>query len=46
MIYVLALKYAMERETFGKKLISHQIIRYKLAEMARQVRTIINKSTK
>lgn len=30
-----AFKYAMSRKTFGKPLISHQIIRYKLAEMIR-----------
>ena len=33
-----AFKYALERETFGKALVKHQIIRFKLAEMARQVR--------
>jgi alkylation response protein AidB-like acyl-CoA dehydrogenase len=36
--YEEAITYAMERETFGKKLVGHQIIRFKLAEMARQVR--------
>lgn len=30
-------KYAMKRETFGKRLIDHQVIRFKIAEMARQV---------
>jgi len=35
--YEHAFKWAMTRETFGKKLIQHQIIRFKLAEMARQV---------
>merc|ERR1711871_80637 len=34
--YVEAFKYAMQRETFGKKLIQHQLIRFKLAEMVRQ----------
>lgn len=33
-----AFRYALERETFGRKLVGHQIIRFKLAEMARQVR--------
>lgn len=32
------LRHAMKRKTFGKKLIEHQVIRYKLAEMARMVR--------
>jgi alkylation response protein AidB-like acyl-CoA dehydrogenase len=32
--------YAMKRKTFGKALISHQIIRYKLAEMVRQVESL------
>lgn len=35
--YEHAMKWAMTRETFGKKLIEHQVIRYKLAEMVRQV---------
>jgi alkylation response protein AidB-like acyl-CoA dehydrogenase len=30
-------KYAQKRTTFGKKLIEHPVIRWKLAEMARQV---------
>ena len=30
-------KYAMKRRTFGKRLIEHPVIRWKLAEMARQV---------
>jgi len=38
--YELSIKYAMTRETFGKKLISHQIIRFKLAEMARQFESL------
>lgn len=40
MCYEEAFKYALERETFGKKLIQHQIIRFKLAEMARQVEAL------
>jgi len=32
-----AMKHAFKRETFGKKLIEHPVIRYKLAQMARQV---------
>ena len=32
-----AFKYAQKRRTFGKKLIEHPVIRWKLAEMARQV---------
>jgi len=35
-----AITYAMERETFGKTLIQHQVIRYKLAEMARQIEAL------
>jgi len=35
-----AFKYALKRSTFGKKLIGHQIIRYKLSEMARQIETL------
>jgi len=31
-----AIKYARERNTFGKRLIDHQVIRHKIAEMARQ----------
>jgi len=38
--YEEAIKYALVRETFGKKLIHHQIIRYKLAEMARQIESL------
>lgn len=30
-------KYAMKRRTFGKRLVDHQVIRHKLAEMARQI---------
>eukprot|EP01125_Pyxidicula_operculata_P002132 TRINITY_DN12071_c0_g1_i1.p1 TRINITY_DN12071_c0_g1~~TRINITY_DN12071_c0_g1_i1.p1 ORF type:complete len:415 (-),score=98.04 TRINITY_DN12071_c0_g1_i1:60-1304(-) len=40
MCYEEAIKYALNRETFGKKLIQHQIIRFKLAEMARQVEAL------
>ena len=32
-----AMKYAMKRETFGKKLIEHPVIRLKLAHMVRVV---------
>src|SRR5919197_4529735 len=32
-----ALRYARERETFGKKLIEHQVIAFSLAEMATEV---------
>jgi alkylation response protein AidB-like acyl-CoA dehydrogenase len=35
--YEEAMKYALQRETFGKRLVQHQLIRFKLAEMARQV---------
>jgi len=38
--YELSIKYASSRETFGKKLIHHQVIRFKLAEMARQVEAL------
>ena len=38
--YVEAFNHAMQRETFGKKLISHQVIRAKLAEMVRQIETL------
>ena len=30
----------MSRETFGKPLIQHQLIRFKLAEMARQIEAL------
>jgi len=40
MLYEASIKYALERETFGKKLITHQIIRFKLAEMARQIEAL------
>ena len=32
-----SLKFANKRKTFGKKLVDHPVIRWKLAEMARQV---------
>mmetsp|Transcript_7179 Transcript_7179/g.14095 ORF Transcript_7179/g.14095 Transcript_7179/m.14095 type:complete len:525 (-) Transcript_7179:187-1761(-) len=32
-----AFKHALQRKTFGKDLVDHQMIRYKLAEMARQI---------
>ena len=35
--YEAALKYARERQTFGKPLIEHQAIQFKLAEMATQL---------
>lgn len=35
--YELALKYAKERETFGKPIIKHQAIAFKLAEMATDI---------
>ena len=38
--YEIAFKHAMTRETFGKPLMHHQIIRFKLAEMARQVEAL------
>eukprot|EP01063_Lacrimia_lanifica_P034510 TRINITY_DN63_c0_g1_i3.p2 TRINITY_DN63_c0_g1~~TRINITY_DN63_c0_g1_i3.p2 ORF type:complete len:411 (+),score=205.38 TRINITY_DN63_c0_g1_i3:73-1305(+) len=38
--YTEAFKYAMQRKTFGKKLIDHQIIRFKLAEMLRMIESV------
>ncbi|MBX2815973.1 MAG: acyl-CoA dehydrogenase family protein [Saprospiraceae bacterium] len=35
--YELALKYAQEREAFGKPIIKHQAIQFKLAEMATEI---------
>lgn len=35
-----AFNWALTRETFGKALVEHQIIRYKLAEMARQIEAL------
>jgi len=40
MCYEESLKYSVQRETFGKKLAQHQVIRMKLAEMARQVEAL------
>eukprot|EP01090_Pellita_catalonica_P007709 TRINITY_DN18300_c0_g1_i1.p1 TRINITY_DN18300_c0_g1~~TRINITY_DN18300_c0_g1_i1.p1 ORF type:complete len:387 (-),score=69.12 TRINITY_DN18300_c0_g1_i1:17-1177(-) len=40
MCYEEAFKYAMQRKTFGKRLIDHQIIRFKLAEMARMIEAL------
>jgi len=34
-----SIKYARQRKTFGKRLIDHQVIRHKIAEMARLVET-------
>jgi len=34
-----AFKYAHKRKTFGKRLIDHPVIRWKIAEMARQIET-------
>jgi acyl-CoA dehydrogenase len=35
--YEEAITYALTRKTFGKRLVDHQVIRAKLAEMARQI---------
>eukprot|EP01115_Flamella_aegyptia_P001063 TRINITY_DN11650_c0_g1_i1.p1 TRINITY_DN11650_c0_g1~~TRINITY_DN11650_c0_g1_i1.p1 ORF type:complete len:162 (+),score=81.77 TRINITY_DN11650_c0_g1_i1:153-638(+) len=35
--YEEAFKHALKRKTFGKRLIDHPVIRYKLAQMARQI---------
>jgi alkylation response protein AidB-like acyl-CoA dehydrogenase len=40
MCYEEAIKYAIERRTFGKRLVDHQIIRYKLAEMVRLIESL------
>merc|ERR1712178_626286 len=32
-----AIKFANDRKTFGKRLIEHQVIRHKVAQMARRV---------
>mmetsp|Transcript_39336 Transcript_39336/g.47666 ORF Transcript_39336/g.47666 Transcript_39336/m.47666 type:complete len:402 (-) Transcript_39336:205-1410(-) len=34
-----AIKYARTKNTFGKRIIDHQVIRHKIADMARQVET-------
>ncbi|KAL0476429.1 acyl-CoA dehydrogenase [Acrasis kona] len=38
--YEESIKYALQRRTFGKRLVEHQIIRYKLAEMARLIEAL------
>jgi alkylation response protein AidB-like acyl-CoA dehydrogenase len=38
--FELSLKHAMRRKTFGKPMIQHQIIRFKLAEMARTIESM------
>ena len=38
--YAEALRYSMRRKTFGKPLSDHQMIRWKLAEMLRQVEAL------
>jgi alkylation response protein AidB-like acyl-CoA dehydrogenase len=38
--YQEAFRYALQRKTFGKRLIDHQIIRWKLAEMARMIEAL------
>ena len=38
--YEESITYAMKRKTFGKRLVDHQIIRGKLAEMARQIEAL------
>lgn len=40
--YEEAMKYAHKRKTFGKKLISHPVIRMKFAHMARQIEATYN----
>ena len=40
MCYEMAFEEALKRETFGKPLIKHQLIRFKLAEMSRQVESL------
>ncbi|KAH8668808.1 acyl-CoA dehydrogenase [Xylariales sp. PMI_506] len=40
--YEESVKYASKRETFGKKLIEHPVIRMKLAHMARQIEASYN----
>ncbi|KAF4708682.1 hypothetical protein FOZ62_003803, partial [Perkinsus olseni] len=37
LLYEVSFKYAQKRKTFGKTLIEHPVIRWKLAEMARQI---------
>ena len=38
--YEESIKYAMVRRTFGKRLVDHQIIRHKLAEMASKIQRL------
>ncbi|KAJ9454640.1 putative medium-chain specific acyl-CoA dehydrogenase [Diplonema papillatum] len=38
--YAEAFKHALVRKTFGKRLVDHQIVRFKLAEMARMVEAL------
>jgi len=38
--YEYAFEYALTRKTFGKTLMKHQIIRFKLAEMARLIESV------
>lgn len=40
--YEESVKYASKRQTFGKKLIEHPVIRMKLAHMARQIEATAN----
>jgi len=39
-----SIKYARQRKTFGKRLIEHQVIRHKIAQMARRVETAQSQS--
>eukprot|EP01062_Namystynia_karyoxenos_P073607 TRINITY_DN70409_c0_g1_i1.p1 TRINITY_DN70409_c0_g1~~TRINITY_DN70409_c0_g1_i1.p1 ORF type:complete len:420 (+),score=135.14 TRINITY_DN70409_c0_g1_i1:75-1334(+) len=38
--YEEAFAWALDRKTFGKRLVDHQVVRYKLAEMARQIESL------
>eukprot|EP01059_Diplonema_ambulator_P030004 TRINITY_DN500_c0_g1_i3.p1 TRINITY_DN500_c0_g1~~TRINITY_DN500_c0_g1_i3.p1 ORF type:complete len:248 (+),score=73.41 TRINITY_DN500_c0_g1_i3:65-745(+) len=38
--YSEAFKYSLERRTFGKRLIDHQLVRFKLAEMLRMIEAL------
>ena len=40
MCYEAAITWALKRKTFGKRLVQHQIVRFKLAEMARQIEAL------
>lgn len=44
--YSESLKYSLRRKTFGKPLADHQMIRWKLAEMARQVEALHDSNEK